>query len=79
MKTMGFSLRMVALLLVLGTAAGGSSQALTRALVLADAPSMAAGEITDKGYINQRLTLQRRAADVDALYAVPADPRVVRL
>jgi feruloyl-CoA synthase len=58
---------------------GGSSQAPTRALVLADAPSMAAGEITDKGYINQRLTLQRRAADVDALYAVPADPRVVRL
>jgi feruloyl-CoA synthase len=40
---------------------------------------MAAGEITDKGYINQRLTLQRRAADVDALYALPADPRVVRL
>jgi feruloyl-CoA synthase len=58
---------------------GGSSQAPTRALVLADSPSMAAGEITDKGYINQRLTLQRRAADVDALYAVPADPRVVRL
>jgi len=58
---------------------GGSSQAPSRALVLADAPSMAAGEITDKGYINQRLTLQRRAADVDALYAVPSDPRVVRL
>jgi feruloyl-CoA synthase len=58
---------------------GGSSQAPRRALVLPDAPSMAAGEITDKGYINQRLTLQRRAADVDALYAVPVDPRVVRL
>jgi feruloyl-CoA synthase len=39
----------------------------------------ASGELTDKGYINQRLTLQRRAADVDALYALPADPRVVRL
>ncbi len=57
---------------------GGSSQTPTRALVLPDAPSMAAGEITDKGYLNQRLTLQRRAADVEALYAVPADPRVIR-
>ena len=57
---------------------GGSSQTPTRALVLADAPSMAAGEMTDKGYINQRLTLQRRAADVQALYAGPdADPRVL--
>jgi feruloyl-CoA synthase len=56
---------------------GGSSQAPTRALVLPDAPSMAAGEITDKGYINQRLTLARRAAEVEALYASPADPRVI--
>jgi feruloyl-CoA synthase len=39
---------------------------------------MAAGEITDKGYVNQRLTLQRRAAEVAALYASPADPRVIR-
>jgi feruloyl-CoA synthase len=57
---------------------GGSSQAPTRALVLPDAPSLAAGEITDKGYLNQRLTLQRRAADVEALYATPADARVIR-
>ena len=57
---------------------GGSSQTPTRALVLPDAPSMAAGEITDKGYLNQRLTLQRRAAEVEALYAVPDDPRVIR-
>ena len=56
----------------------GSSQTPTRALVLPDAPSMAAGEITDKGYVNQRLTLQRRAAEVAALYASPADPRVIR-
>jgi feruloyl-CoA synthase len=46
--------------------------------VLPDAPSLAAGEITDKGYLNQRLTLQRRAADVEALYATPADARVIR-
>jgi feruloyl-CoA synthase len=58
---------------------GGSSQAPTRALVLPDAPSMAAGEITDKGYINQRLALQRRAAYVQALYASPPDARVIHL
>jgi feruloyl-CoA synthase len=48
---------------------GGSSQTPTRALLMPDAPSLAAGEITDKGYINQRLTLQRRAAEVEALHA----------
>jgi feruloyl-CoA synthase len=57
---------------------GGSSQTPTRALVLADAPSMTAGEITDKGYLNQRLVLQRRAAEVAALYGSD-DARVIRL
>ena len=56
---------------------GGSSQVPTRLLLLPDAPSAAAGEITDKGYVNQRTALARRAADVQALYAQPADPRVV--
>lgn len=53
----------------------GSSQAPARALLLADAPSMAAGEVTDKGYLNQRLVLHRRAADVIALYS--DDPRII--
>jgi feruloyl-CoA synthase len=57
---------------------GGSSQVPACALVLPDAPSMAAGEITDKGYLNQRLTLQRRAAEVQVLYATPEDPQVIR-
>ncbi len=56
----------------------GSSQTPTRALLLPDAPNAAAGEITDKGYVNQRLVLARRAAEVEALYAAPADPRVIR-
>ena len=56
----------------------GSSQTPARALLLADGPGMAAGEITDKGYVNQRLVLARRSADVEALYAVPTDPRVIR-
>ena len=57
---------------------GGSSMVPTRARLMPDAPSMAAGELTDKGYLNQRLTLQRRAADVDALYANPPGDDVIR-
>jgi feruloyl-CoA synthase len=47
---------------------GGSSQAPQRALVLREPPSADAGEITDKGYINQAAVLQRRAADVQRLH-----------
>ena len=56
---------------------GGSSMAVARALVLPDAPSADAGEITDKGYVNQRAVLARRQADVQALYAEPYDARVI--
>ena len=38
-------------------------------LVLSEPPSIDAGEITDKGYINQRAVLERRAALVEQLYA----------
>jgi feruloyl-CoA synthase len=55
----------------------GSSQAPARALLLPDAPSMATGEITDKGYINQRLVLLRRSAEVETLYASPTSPCVI--
>ncbi|MBL0422367.1 feruloyl-CoA synthase [Ramlibacter sp. AW1] len=47
---------------------GGSSQCPARALVLTEPPNADAGEITDKGYINQRAVLTRRAADVQALH-----------
>ncbi|MBX3635759.1 MAG: feruloyl-CoA synthase [Rubrivivax sp.] len=53
----------------LKTEGGGSSQAPVRALVLAEPPSADAGEITDKGYINQRAVLLRRAERVQRLYA----------
>jgi feruloyl-CoA synthase len=46
----------------------GSSTRVVRALLLADLPSIDAGEITDKGSINQKAVLRRRAASVDALY-----------
>jgi feruloyl-CoA synthase len=56
----------------------GSSQTPTRALLLPDGPSMAAGEITDKGYVNQRLVIKLRAAEVEALYASPVGARVIK-
>ena len=57
--------------------AGGSSQRIERVLLLAEPPSIDANEITDKGYVNQRATLQRRAALVAALYAEPPGPEVI--
>ncbi len=58
-------------------AEGGSSMHPTRALVTADPPSIDANEITDKGYINQRAVLERRAALVDKLHAKRPDPEVI--
>jgi len=57
----------------------GSSTHPVRALVLSEPPSIDANEITDKGYINQRAVLERRAALVERLYASPADPEVVAI
>jgi feruloyl-CoA synthase len=47
----------------------GSSTQFTRALLLAEPPSIDANEITDKGYINQRAVLTHRATLVESLYA----------
>lgn len=57
----------------------GSSMSVRRARVLRDPPSSDAGEITDKGYTNQRACLERRAADVEALFAAAPDPDVIVL
>ncbi len=57
---------------------GGSSQCPTLALIQDSPPSADLGEITDKGYINQRAVLEHRAAEV-ALLHQKADPRVIRL
>jgi feruloyl-CoA synthase len=48
---------------------GGGSTYATRAVFLTEPPSIDAGEITDKGYINQRAVLERRAETVERLYA----------
>jgi len=57
--------------------AGGSSQRVAAALLMADPPSIDKGEITDKGYINQRAVLTNRAHLVERLYADPPPPAVV--
>ncbi len=46
---------------------GGSSTHAARALLMAEPPSVDAGEITDKGYINQSAVLARRKALVEQL------------
>jgi feruloyl-CoA synthase len=50
-------------------AQSGTSSKIRRVILMAEPPSIDGHEITDKGYVNQRATLERRAALVDALYA----------
>lgn len=59
--------------------AGGSSRQVGRFVIMAEPPSIDAGEITDKGYVNQRATLERRADLVKAIYANPLGAGVVVL
>jgi feruloyl-CoA synthase len=55
---------------------GGSSTYPARLLVMNEPPSIDANEITDKGYMNQRAVLERRAALVEKLYG--DSPDVIR-
>jgi feruloyl-CoA synthase len=48
---------------------GSSSLRIARAMLMAEPPSIDGNELTDKGYINQRAGLERRAALVERLYA----------
>ena len=57
--------------------AGGSSRQIARIVIMTEPPSIDAGEITDKGYVNQRATLDRRKPLVDALYTTPAPQNVI--
>jgi feruloyl-CoA synthase len=52
--------------------ASGSSNRIARAAILREPPSLDAGEVTDKGTINQRAVLARRARLVEALYSQDA-------
>jgi feruloyl-CoA synthase len=57
----------------------GSSNRVCRAILLAEPPSLDAGEMTDKGSINQRAVLERRATTVAELYAPTPSPRVLAI
>ncbi len=54
-----------------------SSTRVARALVLTDPPSVDAGEITDKGYLNQRRILDCRGDWVAELFADPPGTDVI--
>ena len=59
-------------------AEGASSRLIARAMLMVEPPSIDGNELTDKGYINQRAGLERRAALVDRLYAdKPGDDVIV--
>jgi feruloyl-CoA synthase len=55
----------------LAAEAGGSSQCVERLLVLTEPAQLDAGEITDKGYVNQAAVRDRRADLVTLLTAGP--------
>ncbi len=74
-----FHAALAAKALAFNAAEQGSSRRIRRVLVMTEPPSIDAGEITDKGYVNQRLVIDRRANLVDALYAEPPGPGVIVL
>ena len=54
-----------------------SSTRIARALLMVEPPNIDANEITDKGYLNQRAVLARRASLVKKLYS--DDPEVLMI
>ena len=59
--------------------ATGNSNRIERAIVLEEPPSLDAGEITDKGSLNQRAVLDHRASLVEQLYAPDPPLRVLTI
>jgi feruloyl-CoA synthase len=58
---------------------GASSLRIARAMLMVEPASIDGNELTDKGYINQRAGLERRAALVERLYADPPGKDVMVL
>ncbi len=59
--------------------ATGNSNRVERALLLDEPPSLDAGEVTDKGSLNQRTILERRVTLVEEIYAPLPSPRVLHI
>ncbi|VXD04927.1 Feruloyl-CoA synthase [Pseudomonas sp. 8Z] len=59
------------LLLELNREATGLASHIAWACLMTEAPSLDAGEVTDKGSLNQRVVLSRRAEFIERLYADP--------
>jgi feruloyl-CoA synthase len=70
-------LRLLADAVAAHNAGHGSAASIGRLLILARPASLDAGEVTDKGYVNQRKVLAERAALVELLYADPAPDGVI--
>ncbi|WP_404406404.1 feruloyl-CoA synthase [Pelagibacterium halotolerans] len=62
----------------LAAQATGSASHIARAVLLDSPPSMEAGEVTDKGSINQRAVIAARADKFSALYADPVPASVLQ-
>src|ERR1700730_13865190 len=58
---------------------GASSMRIARAMLMSEPASIDGNELTDKGYINQRAGLERRAPLVERLYADPPGEDVIIL
>jgi feruloyl-CoA synthase len=58
-------------------ASSGTSGRIKRVLLMTEPPSVDGHEITDKGYVNQRATLERRKILVDLLYENPPAKGVI--
>jgi feruloyl-CoA synthase len=59
--------------------ATGNSNRVVRAVLVEEPPSLDAGEVTDKGSLNQRAVLERRANLVEELYSLEDSPKILRL
>jgi feruloyl-CoA synthase len=57
----------------------GSSNCVARAILMEGPPSLDAGEITDKGSLNQRAVIDCRAALVEEMYSAVEMPHIIRI
>jgi len=71
--------KLASLLQSFAAQATGNSNRIERAMLVEEPPSLDAGEITDKGSLNQRVILDRRAALIEEMYALTPPRRVLTL